>query len=56
MTTPGDPVSISDATITSHAMPRLSRKPVNMYGSAAGSMTLNSILLRESFSTRATLM
>ena len=34
--TPGVPVSISLATITSHAMPRLNRKPVNMYGSVAG--------------------
>ena len=44
--TPGRPVSISAATITSHAMPRLRRKPVNMYGSVAGSRILNSVFGR----------
>ena len=52
--TPGWPVSISAATITSHAMPRLKRKPVNIYGSVAGISTLNSVFVRDSFSTFAT--
>ena len=52
---PGFPMSISTATMTSHAIPRDRRKPVNMYGRAEGIRTLNKVFMRESFSTLATL-
>src|SRR5688572_9171334 len=52
--TPGAPVNISAATITSHAIPRLNRNPVNIYGSVAGISTLKSVFVRESFNTFAT--
>src|SRR5207249_5041116 len=52
--TPGVPVSISEATITSHASPSESRYPVNTYGSDAGTMIFVSIFKRESRSTRPT--
>ncbi len=51
---PGAPVSISDATITSHAIPIDSRKPVNMYGKVAGIITLRINVQPRSRSTRAT--
>src|SRR4051812_45520652 len=51
---PGLPESISTATITSHAMPRLNRKPVNMYGREAGSSTFQNVARRLSFKTLAT--
>src|SRR5438094_9398590 len=51
---PGVPVSISLATITSHAIPRLNRYPVNMCGSVAGTSTLENVWSLESLSTFAT--
>ena len=52
--TPGRPVSISAATITSHAIPKLNRHPANMYGIAAGNRILISVLAFDSRSTFAT--
>ena len=52
---PTPPVSISAATMTSQAMPRLRRNPVNMFGNAAGSNTEKSVRVRDNLSTRATL-
>jgi hypothetical protein len=47
-------VSISAATITSHAMPRLRRNPVNIYGSVAGIIIFLSVFIGDSLSTRPT--
>ena len=52
---PTPPVSISAATITSHAMPIESLTPVNMYGSTAGKRMRVTIFHSERLSTRATL-
>jgi len=51
---PTPPVSISAATITSHATPIDSRTPVIMYGSTAGNRILVKTFHSERFSTRAT--
>ena len=51
---PTPPVSISAATMASHARPMPMRKPVKMYGAAAGSMILlknSSGLSRSTFAT-----
>jgi hypothetical protein len=48
------PVSISEATITSHAMPRLSRYPVKTYGSVAGTTIFRKVVVRDSRRTLAT--
>src|SRR6186997_3372827 len=54
--TPGVPVSISLATITSHAIPRLRRYPVNTCGSVAGRRTLVKVWKRERRRTFATFL
>src|SRR3989442_11560868 len=51
---PGVPVSISLATITSHAIPRLNRYPVNMWGSVAGARTFENVCSFDSRKTFAT--
>ena len=51
---PTPPVSISAATITSHATPIDSRTPVSMYGSTAGSRIFVKTFHSDRFSTRAT--
>ena len=52
---PTPPVSISAATITSHATPIDKRTPVIMYGSTAGKRIFLNIVHSERLSTRATL-
>ena len=52
---PTPPVSISAATITSHATPIDRRTPVIMYGSTAGNKIFRNTVHSERFSTRATL-
>src|SRR5438552_2360638 len=52
--TPGVPVSISLATMTSHAIPRLKRYPVNMCGRVAGTRTFEKVwnfVRRRTFAT-----
>ena len=53
---PMSPESISAATITSHAVPMLSRSPVSTYGSVCGSRILRRYRARENRNTFATVL